>query len=322
MKLTLKPLLAALALAAVASIPAHAGALAASDLNISQLYLSDALGNPLAANASISIVSESRQGTAAANYNGVVASNGPSNISNDDIGGVVDVLHQLVGPSSGGVAALLYGGVIENNTTTHIVPPATANYALGDMRIGGSAIGGAIEGLTRANAVAISPDNSGGSSATILNSASLISTFTVGTSFTGSLAVVADSYFRVWVDTLAGGEKATASAGQGWTAKVVCTAGTSACDASWTDLTFTPAQLQVTGTSNRPAQNFTQTYDSSISGPLISAARTFVAGADYTLTVNQSTNVTVRDVPEPMSLSLLGLALLAAGFATTKRKAK
>jgi hypothetical protein len=312
-------LFAAIALAAVAAAPAHAGALAASNLNISQLFLSDASGNPLAANATIQIVSESRQGTAAANYNGVVASNGPSNLSSSDIGGSVDVLYQLAGPSAGSVGAALYGGVLENNTTTHISPPASANYALGDMQIGGSAIGGSIVGLTRADAAAISPDNAGGSSATILNSASLVSTFTVGASFVGNLTVYADSYFNVWVDTLAGGEKASASAGQGWTATIDCTDGASAtCDAGWSTLTFTPAQLQITRTSNRPAQNFTQSFD----GYLTSAARTFVAGADYTLTVNQSTNVTVRDVPEPMSLSLLGLALLAAGAATRSRKAK
>lgn len=324
-----KSLLAAASLAVLSAGSAHAGALAASKLNISQLYLSDAMGvpvgatqaNPAGINSTISITGESRTGAATADYNGVSSNNGSNNITKTGVGVSVDVLHQLAGPSAGAVAAGVYGGVVENNTSTNVAPPPGYNYALGDMLISGSAIGGSIVGLTRADASAMGPTNIGGSNATILNRAALTSTFTVGANFTGSVAVNADAYLQTFVSLASASEFASASAGYGWNIRISCTQTLTNLCTGWTgNLDFAPDELNQANTSTTDAENFSFSY----SGLLISDARTFRAGTSYNLTVNQSSNALVTDemrtVPEPMTLSLLGVALLAAGAASRKRK--
>ena len=48
----------------------------------------------------------------------------------------------------------------------------------------------------------------------------------------------------------------------------------------------------------------------------------FIAGNTYELAVNQSTNATVRSLPEPASMALVGLSLLGVGFAGYRRNKK
>lgn len=301
-------------LASIASAPVHAGALAASDLNISQLFLADPItGAALGANASIQILSESRTGTAASNYNSVVGGGvGPGSLSTFTIGAPIDVGYRCAGPDCATVGAL-YGGAPENNTSTHLTTPPTKNFALGDMLISGSAIGGVISGLTRADASATGPNNSGGSNATILNSASLRSNFTVGSTFDAKVAVTADSFLKVWVSTT-GNEAAQASAGQGWILTIGCSTN---CGATWSDLIFVPSQLNKSRTSTSADQNLELSFGSAT---LLSDVRTYTAGTEYTLTINQSSNATVSSVPEPSSIALLGAALLGMAGVTTRRR--
>jgi len=320
-KLT-KLAVAAVAVAgAFASLPAHAGALAMSDLNITQLYLAAPNGTPLPSNASINVLGESRTATAGANYNGV--SGAGTSVTSFTIGGTADPTAVCVGPDCGTIGGSLYsaGGGIQNNSLDHIAPPPSASYALGDALIAGSAIGGAVTGLTRSDASAIGPTNFGGSNATLLNTATLESTFAVSTSFSGQLAVTGDAYFKLW-SQITGTESTQASAGMGWIVSITCVDGASTDCTTFnggnSSFTFAPSQFNfastVSGTNSR---------DHSFAGTVVSSTMlNFIAGNTYELAVNQSTNATVRSLPEPASMALVGLSLLGVGFAGYRRNKK
>jgi len=305
------------ALAAISSAPAHAGALAMSDLNISQLFLADGSGNPLAANASIKITNESRTGTANANYNGVSGSG--SSLTSNVIGGTVDPVATCVGPSCGTVAGSLYGGSFENNTTTHVSPPPSANYALGDVLIKGSAIGGSVTGLTRSDAAAIGPSNFGGGNATLLNTATVTSTFQVGTSFSGQLAATGNAYFNLWVDNV--GASNEASAGMSWIVTIRCTAGVSCSNLNGgkSSYTFQPDEFNFAASATDPSANVLRSTNSTVFGGTL---LNFLAGNTYSLSINQATNATVVSLPEPASMALVGISLMGLGFAGYRRSKK
>lgn len=309
MKLKLVPAAAAL-IAAVVAIPAQAGALAAADMTISGIGLVDVTGAPFT--GTITISNEQRTGIAGANYNGVEGTGiGAGSISSSVTGATVDVKYRCAG-DCGPATAALYGGTIENNTTTHLAPPPQGNFAVGDMLLSGSALNpGTVSGLTRANASATGPTNEGGANATILNSARLSATLTVGTTFTGSIAVVADAYLRAFVTSPSPqGEFSQASSGYGWGLTITDTTTGAVV------LSFVPSELNktfsVTGGDPINDQAFAFT------GPLFSAPATFVAGRNYQVTINQSSNAAVQVIPEPTSIALIGAALLAAGAATRR----
>ena len=326
-KLTKLVVAVAAAVGAIASLPAHAGALAMSDLNITALVLaSTPTGIPFQSNdpnGSIQISNELRTGAAGANYNGV-------NVSSSDLktgtGVTLDPTAVCAGPGCGSVAGALYGGSFENNTTSHVAPPATANYAVGDVYIKGTAIGGVITGITRSDAAAMGPTNTGGANATLLNSATLSSNFTVANSFSGYLSALGDAYFRLQALSTAN-ETATASAGMGWNVTIRCSSGAAASCSGLTgtasSYTFSPDEFNLSDSITSANGSGTVNVSKSFAGQVTSTQLlNFVVGNTYSLTINQSSNAIVTSLPEPASLALVGISMLGLGFAGYRRNKK
>lgn len=305
----MKHKLLAIAIAAAASLmaplSANAGVVGIADMNVTALGFTTPPGG-----LSLLIENESRTGTASANYNGVVAGGATANSLTGFGAAVIDVGYRCAGQCA--TAAGLYNGSMGGleNATNHIGTPGAANYALGDMFISGSALGGSISGQTRANAVSTGPTNSGGANATILNSGVVSGSFTVGTTFTSSLTMGVDAYLQAWVDPLSAGVSRTASAAYGWNILITDAIGNVILD-------WDPTELNKGFTSSDAAGNGLKTY--SYAGALSSAVATFTKGVKYDFTINQSSNATVRDVPEPASIALIGIALLGAGAVTRRR---
>nr|WP_316639033.1 EDSAP-1 family PEP-CTERM protein [uncultured Roseateles sp.] len=290
-------------IAPLMAVPAHAGAVAIANMNVTALGFLNPPGG-----LALTITNESRTGNASADYNNVTAGGvGPGS------GGVsgattLDIGYRCAGDCA--TAAGLYNGTSGGleNATNHIAVPGQANYALGDMRISGTAIGGSIQGLTRADAVATGPTNHGSANATIKNGGNISGTFTVGTTFSSAIVVGVDAFLQSWVDPLNGSaEHASADAGYGW--NITIKQGNTVL------ISFAPSELNKSFFSSGASENDSFAY----TGLLSSTAATFVKGTTYSFSINQSSNAAITDIPEPTSIALIGIALLGAGAVTRRR---
>lgn len=309
----LKYLMAAATLAAmsVAAVPAHAGALGVGDLALTSFLLRDAGTGAVLTSSTINIINESRTGTSNSNFNAVEGTGaGAGSKTGFGSGAEVDVSYRCAGPDCGTLGGVY--GTVENNSTTHLAAPS-GNFAVGDMFIGGSAIGGGAgaQGLTRADVSVNEATNEGGANATILNSVSASLQFGVTEDVTAYFELGYDAFVNALITSLAPGEKGFASGAISWSLAL-----TDAADPLFA-LFWSPSEIN-RGFATQDAAG-SQSY--SASGLINSLSRTFQVGHTYSLTIIQASNSTARLIPEPGSMMLLALGLFAL-VATTRRRVK
>lgn len=298
---------------ALAGAAAQAGVLGSGVLAVTSLGIVNvATGTPVT--TGFNVISDSRTGTAGADYNGVAGTGvGNSSITLGNSANV-DVGYRCAGACGaiGGIYA--GGGGPENNITTHIAPPAAANYALSDMFINGSALTSSVSGLTRADASATGANNQGGSSATIQNSASVLTTFQATDNFTGAIALTANAYVRAFVDPANPPSNASFASGSiGWNVTITdLTAGT--------QIRWSPNELNVGLFSAASTQNQSYSFNSALNSAAQGITMSVIAGHTYQLVISQSSGATVSEIPEPGSLALVGLALVGLSSAAAARR--
>lgn len=310
--------IAAAAISAAFALPATAGTIGMADLAINGLaIITGSTTAPIPVTSGFDIITDNRTGTASSDFNGTVAvGEGPGNITR--LGGLpVDVKYRCAGPDCGSIAAS-YGGMIENNTTTHISAP-NGNYALGDMFINGSALDGGANGMTRANASVANPTNTAGANATIANSATATTEFTVAETLDVAIALTYDAFVAALTDVVDPNVSAESFGTISWNLTLRSQALDSAGNATGpTTLVFTwaPEALNQGLTASAVGEGGTYSSNATIFSDFV----TLNTNTKYFLTINQASNALAAEVPEPGSMILVGLGLAALGAAARRRR--
>jgi hypothetical protein len=302
--------IAAAAITAAFAAPASAAVMGAADLSIKQLVVLSNTGAPLT-QADILITGELRTGNASVDYKGVSVAS--PNKSTNVVGGQLDVATAYAGASAATLNGI-YGGSFVNNDSFHMTNP-TGNFALADMYMSGSAVtASGAAGLTRADASIASGIGLGGANTTISNSASAKAIFTVAQTVQAQFAISYDIFVKAFVGNFvpAGTGSANSTVSYNLTLRQNGVAAPL--------LSFAPFQLNRGAYTNQSALN----VEEADAGWVFSDFVTLTQGKTYSLAINQTSNVTVAqgaaDVPEPGTLFLSALGLLAAGAGARRRQ--
>lgn len=295
---------------------ANAGVIAMADLAILAFGIVDAstlmdVGGPTFVTDDINILSDSRTGNSTASLNGVDATGvGPS--SDTVFTGNLDIGHRCIGSCD----AALYGGSLENDTTTKVGTFGNGDYALGDMFVSGDVIGASgAQGLTRADVAIDNASQSGNGNATLLNTAQAETTvsFQAGGDIEVALFLQYDLFLRAAIDALS--PDVTGSAGAGVTFSVTVTSSDTDFGTGGV-LVFLPIELN-TGVSAFDAGDLD---DKSVAGVAISAVEELKAGEIYNVNITQSSNANASLIPVPATLALFGLGLIGVGAAARRKR--
>lgn len=279
---------------------AYAGAVATSYLNLSNIRLTDGLGNKLVqggANPSVVFVSTiNNNGDTSATLNGV-----NDNHSDD----------QAAAPGGLNIIAASVGGAYADNSFTRLAAPsdASVNYAHGDALLTGAIvnIGGAATPNAQAQTLAeislLSGNNNGSAAGNNVGVQGTVS-FTALATTTINVAFTAEAYVRSFLSADLAGTVANASTTWTMTLRNLTTN---------VNQVFTPTDINISNSATIAGQDFVDTFNGDLS-------RTFniATGNNYQLTIAHTSsadaNTRVAVVPEPVSLMIMSLGLLGLGF--------